>query len=55
MHNMNTPYNNINLKGIAVGNGCTDWTVDCDPAFIKWAWSHSLFNYEWYNKINEDC
>lgn len=36
----------INLKGLAVGNGCTDWTVDTTPALMELAWSHSLINYD---------
>ncbi|CAG9316598.1 unnamed protein product [Blepharisma stoltei] len=55
MYNSYSPHNSINLKGIAVGNGCTDWTVDCNPAFIKLAWSHALFGYDWYEKIVNDC
>ena len=54
-HNANTPFSRINLKGIAVGNGATDWSVDTTPATMKMLWSHSLFNYKYYNLINENC
>lgn len=55
LYNSYTLFDKINLQGIAVGNGVTDWNIDCDPAFIKWAWTHSLFNYYWYDRITEDC
>lgn len=42
MHNLYSPYDDINLVGIMVGNGCTDWTVDTNPAFMKMAYSHVL-------------
>ena len=32
----------INLKGVAIGNGVTDWRVDGDPAWIEMAWYHGL-------------
>lgn len=55
MYNLYSPFNDINLKGIAVGNGCTDWNVDTTPAFMKMAWSHALIDYSWYNKLVQDC
>lgn len=33
---------NINLVGIAVGNGVTDWTVDGTPAYVEMSWYHGL-------------
>lgn len=32
----------IQLEGIAVGNGVTDWSVDCDPAYIELSYYHGL-------------
>ena len=45
----------INLQGIAVGNGCTDWKVDTTPAFMQEAWTHSLIWWEYYEKLMENC
>eukprot|EP00358_Blepharisma_japonicum_P002525 CAMPEP_0202945448 /NCGR_PEP_ID=MMETSP1395-20130829/6474_1 /ASSEMBLY_ACC=CAM_ASM_000871 /TAXON_ID=5961 /ORGANISM="Blepharisma japonicum, Strain Stock R1072" /LENGTH=320 /DNA_ID=CAMNT_0049645489 /DNA_START=385 /DNA_END=1347 /DNA_ORIENTATION=+ len=55
MYNNYSPHNSINLKGIAVGNGCTDWNVDTTPAFMQLAWTHALIGYEWYDKLVADC
>ncbi|CAG9322916.1 unnamed protein product [Blepharisma stoltei] len=55
MYNNYSPHNSINLKGIAVGNGITDWNVDSTPAFMKLAWTHALIGYEWYEKLVADC
>jgi len=51
LYNENTSSSRINLKGIAVGNGCTDWTVDCDPALMELAFSHALYGYDMYNNF----
>jgi serine carboxypeptidase-like clade 2 len=47
--------NKINLKGIAVGNGVTDWELDCNPALVDLAWSHALYDYEFRAKIEAAC
>lgn len=36
----------INLKGILVGNGVTDWNIDTEPAFMDFAYDHALYSYE---------
>jgi len=33
-----------NLKGYMVGNGVTNWTYDCDPAYIEMGYWHGLYN-----------
>lgn len=56
LFNENTSSNRINLKGIAVGNGCTDWEFDTTPALLTLAWTHSLYGYEMYNNFTQfDC
>ncbi|CAG9313335.1 unnamed protein product [Blepharisma stoltei] len=55
MHNTYTPYQSINLVGMMVGNGCTDWNVDTTPAFVEMAWSHILLGGSWYTKLPYDC
>jgi carboxypeptidase C (cathepsin A) len=41
-----TKADRINLKGILVGNGVTDWNVDTDPALIDFAFTHALYSPE---------
>lgn len=42
----------INLKGILVGNGATDWEYDCAPATYNMAFTHAITSLtmasEWY-------
>jgi carboxypeptidase C (cathepsin A) len=45
----------INLKGIMVGNGVTDWNVDCDNALIDFAFKHALYSQELRNKYISTC
>ena len=33
--NQTDPSNQINLKGMLVGNGVTNWKYDADPAMVK--------------------
>uniref|UniRef100_A0A7S3J3J6 Carboxypeptidase n=1 Tax=Euplotes harpa TaxID=151035 RepID=A0A7S3J3J6_9SPIT len=44
----------IKLKGIAVGNGVTDWEVDCDPAYIEMSWYHGLIPRTLKEKIDSN-
>jgi hypothetical protein len=32
-----------NLKGFMVGNGCTNWKYDTEPAYMEMAYYHSLY------------
>jgi len=34
----------INLKGILVGNACTNYKFDCDPADLDMYWTHALYS-----------
>lgn len=55
MYNSYTPYSPINLVGMAVGNGVTDYTVDTDPAFMQMAWTHALIDIPVYEQLLENC
>jgi len=44
----------INLKGIMVGNGVTNWTYDTMPATLSMAYHHALYNDELYDKMQKD-
>ena len=43
-----------NLVGFAVGNGCTNWTYDCDAAYIPWGFWSSLYSQELRAKMLAD-
>lgn len=45
----------INLIGILVGNGVTDWKYDCDAAFVDLAYSHGLYSSELREKFISKC
>ena len=45
----------INLKGILVGNGVTDWRVDTQAAVYDFACSHALCSIETYEKYKLNC
>jgi hypothetical protein len=36
----------INLKGIMVGNGATNWHLDITPAFLDMAYYHNIMDGE---------
>lgn len=40
-----------NLIGFAVGNGCTNWTYDCNPAYVDMGFWHSLYSQELRSKM----
>ena len=40
-----------NLKGFAVGNGCTNWDYDTNGAYVEMAYWHSLYSTEMYNEL----
>lgn len=37
-----------NLKGMMVGNGCTNWLYDTGPAAVDMYYWHSLVSMDWY-------
>jgi len=43
-YNEQNPSSPINLKGIAVGNGVTDWEYDTTPADWDFYWNHALYS-----------
>lgn len=55
LHNAYTSGAKINLKGIAVGNGVTDWKYDTTPALMKMLWSHSLIWWDLYDTLVKEC
>ena len=36
----------INLKGILVGNGCTDWEVDAEPGWMEMLYMHNIMSID---------
>jgi len=45
----------INLKGILVGNGVTDWKLDTEPALYDFAYTHALYSHELRDQFNNKC
>ena len=44
--NTNNPEEKINLKGMMIGNGVTDWSVDADSAWPYVLWWHGLIGID---------
>ena len=45
-----------NLKGFAVGNGVTNWKLDCTPAQLDMSYWHSLMSEDMHEKFQKlDC
>ena len=47
--------NDINLKGIIVGNGCTDWQKDTTPAMIDMLYEHHFLSQREYENFTKAC
>ena len=54
-YNSEVGYAAINLKGIAVGNGVTDWAVDTTPALFWMAASHNMLPPTFIAQYEKDC
>jgi carboxypeptidase C (cathepsin A) len=55
MYNAYTIRNYINLKGMAVGNGVTDYTYDNDGAIIIQLYTHGFLSYGIYQQALDYC
>lgn len=50
------PTKRINLKGIAVGNGVTDWTYDTTPAYLEMSFYFGLVGFTVQDGLtNNNC
>jgi serine carboxypeptidase-like clade II len=54
-YNEKETQNQINLKGIIVGNGCTDFSKDCLPSSIDMVYQHHILSDEMYSAYTEKC
>ena len=54
-YNAYTTFSPINLKGFAVGNGCTDWNVDTTPAFMLMLWNYGMLSDYWHEQLMDNC
>lgn len=45
----------INLKGILVGNGVTDWKLDTTAALMDFAYDHALYSYDLRQEYEFNC
>lgn len=43
----------INVKGMMVGNGVTNWTYDTQPATFNMTYWHALMGQEMWDELNE--
>ena len=41
----------INLQGVAIGNGVTDWSVDTFPAYINLSYTHGLIKLDLQERL----
>jgi len=44
----------LNLKGMMVGNGCTNWDYDCNPATIEIGYGRAMYSNQLYNTIMDN-
>ncbi len=56
-YNNENPQNKINLKGMFVGNGVTDWKVDADigGATFDYAYTHALYSPQLRESYENSC
>jgi carboxypeptidase C (cathepsin A) len=54
-YNQEVGYSAINLIGIAVGNGVTDWEYDTAPAMFWMGWSHGMFPWSFFTQYQAAC
>jgi len=45
----------INLKGLLIGNGVTDWSIDTTPAMIDFAFQHDLYSVQIREQVEKHC
>merc|ERR1712151_663914 len=45
----------MGLKGILIGNGVTDWTVDTTPGLIDFAFTHGVYSTELRSRYEDVC
>jgi len=50
-----TNLDDLNLKGLLVGNGCTDWRQDTLPATLDMLYQHHILSDEVYNAYASTC
>lgn len=46
-HQIVTNQNDIKLEGILVGNGVTNWDLDCNNAYVAMGFWHNIEDLEW--------
>lgn len=55
-YNILFPNTKINLQGIMVGNGVTDWNYDATAALPDFLWWHTIYGYPLRNTwVNNNC
>ena len=50
-----TSENKINLKGVLIGNGLTDFDTDVERSMVDFGFNHGLISIETYNSFKRNC
>ena len=50
-----TSSDKVNLKGILVGNGLTDFDTDVERSMVEFGFYHGMISIETYNKFKRNC
>ena len=50
-----TSVDKVNLKGILVGNGLTDFDTDVERSMVEFGFNHGLISIETYNIFKRNC
>ena len=50
-----TSENKVNLKGVLIGNGLTDFDTDVERSMVDFGFNHGLISIETYNSFKRKC
>ena len=50
-----TSENKVNLKGVLIGNGLTDFDTDVERSMVDFGFNHGLISIETYNSFKRNC
>ena len=50
-----TSENKVNLKGVLIGNGLTDFDTDIERSMVNFGFYHGLISEETYNSFKRNC
>ena len=50
-----TSFDKVNLKGVLIGNGLTDFDTDVERSMVNFGFYHGLISLETYNNFKRNC